>query len=133
MLSLSPSGTGRDDQLLVVDLDPVAGLDAGDVDLIDHGDPSDDGPHGHHRIGFSVDDSRRRQLIARQPIEGVGADGASLSRGKDEDTAGDALALQGMPRLNDEARPRVDAAQEADGLRGDQRLACGVAGFDDAG
>jgi hypothetical protein len=35
--------------------------------------------------------------------------------------------------LDDETRLRVDAAQEADGLRGDQRFACGVAGFDDAG
>ena len=125
--------SSSDNDFLIAHLHPIAGADARDVHLVHHRNIGDDGAHGHDGVGLGVDDGGRSQAIACQPVECVGANGAALARRKDEHSSGHTFAFERVAWLNDHARIRVHAAQEADGVGGDEGFACGVAGFDYAG
>jgi hypothetical protein len=43
-------------EVSVVETDPIAGFDLGDIHLVDHWDACDDGPHGDDRVCLGVND-----------------------------------------------------------------------------
>jgi len=121
-----------DQHQIPINPDHVAGMELFQRELVQAGDLGNDAAHGGNGLAGGIEDGGGGCAAVLQSIKGIRADGRALAGGEYQHLPGDGLSLQLVAAFDHHAGLRVYPAKEGDGLGGDQCLAAGMAGEDEA-
>lgn len=111
--------------------DVLPTVQAGDRQLIEAWDFSDDAADSDDGLAFGIQDGCWSQTIVLQAVKGIRTDRGTFSMGKDQHPAGDRLTLKLVAFFDYQAGVWIDPTEEGDGAARHQGFPTRISSADD--